>query len=304
MATATRPLYPDGHFYSPVVDVDEAERDRGRIWPEPGPTGVHGIDFNRAGHLKVLNREFPRYYPDYQYPRARPDDDPTAFYEPNGQYGALDSRVLFVLLRSLRPKRMVEVGSGFSTLLTADVNRRFLGGGLEFTCVEPYPPAFLLDGGGVPGVSRLIVARVQDVPVAELTRLGAGDVLFIDSSHVAKTGSDVNHLFFEVLPRLRPGVVVHVHDVFLPDDYPEAWVREGRSWNEQYLDRALLTFSSAYRVLFGSRYACAALAGELTRALGGRFLRGHALWLVRTRLLAVARARLWRRLGALLSRPA
>jgi hypothetical protein len=280
MATATAPFVPDGHFYSPVVDVGEVERDQARIWPEPGPTELPGIDFNRASHRKILSVDFPRYYGDYYYPLEEPAGEPTRFYERNWQYGDLDSRLLFVLLRALRPRRMIEIGSGFSSLLTADVNRRYLGGALDFTCIEPYPRQFLRDG--VPGISRLIVERVQDVPVDRLA-LDAGDILFIDSSHVSKTGSDVNHLFFNVLPRLKPGVHVHVHDIFLPHDYHREWVLEGRSWNEQFLLQAMLTFTRAWKVLFSARYAWWAMRDELAEALGGKAIPGHSIWLTRTR---------------------
>ena len=118
-----------------------------------------------------------------------------------------------MLLRAWRPSRIIEVGSGYSTLLIADVARRFLDGTTRITAIEPYPRPFLAKIG-----VELIEARVQDVPPAVFDVLERGDVLFIDSSHVAKTCSDVNHLFFEILPRLKPGVRIHVHDVFLPAD--------------------------------------------------------------------------------------
>jgi hypothetical protein len=108
-------------------------------------------------------------------------------------------------------------------------------------------------------------------------------VLFVDSSHVAKTGSDVNHLCFDVLPRLRKGVRIHFHDVFLPADYPKAWVLEqNRSWNEQYVVRALLMYSTHFRVLFGSSHAYHAHAEALRAALrepGGAYYGGGSLWL-------------------------
>ena len=125
--------------------------------------------------------------------------------------------------------------------------------------------------------------KVQDVDTRIFAELDAGDVLFLDSSHVAKTGSDVNHLCFEVLPRLRQGVRVHFHDIFLPADYPRQWVlNENRSWNEQYVVRALLMFNSAFRVLFGSSYAFAAHAVALRQALrdpGGAYYGGGSLWI-------------------------
>jgi hypothetical protein len=118
------------------------------------------------------------------------------------------------------------------------------------------------------GITRLLELKVQDVQLAEFARLQAGDILFIDSSHVAKTGSDVLHLYFEVLPRLAPGVRIHVHDIFLPFDYPRRWVLdENRSWNEQYLLRALLMYSSRFKVDFGCAFALRCLTSELGSAL-------------------------------------
>ncbi len=110
------------------------------------------------------------------------------------------------------------MGSGFSSLLMADVNARFLGHEVTITCVDPYPPPFLRQR--VDGIARMVERRVQDLPLKHFTDLQAGDLLFVDSSHVAKTDSDVNFLFFEVFPRLASGVLIHLHDIFLPHDYP------------------------------------------------------------------------------------
>ena len=147
----------------------------------------------------------------------------------------------------LEPTRVIEVGSGWSSLVTARVNRELRGGGIDVTCIEPYVPEFL--AAGVDGITRVLPTRVQDVPVDRFLELGAHDVLFIDSSHVVKTGSDARYLYHEILPRLRAGVVVHVHDIFLPADYPEEWVLSGRGWNEQYVLQSFLAFNSAFEVL-------------------------------------------------------
>ena len=267
-----------GHFYSPIVDVAELRKHDARIWPA-NPT-VLGIDFNDRHHERVLREYFPLFHRDFAYP-ARPDGTPLTFHTDNDQFGWLDCRALFVLLRAWRPKRFVEVGSGFSTLLVADVNRRFLDGSMRISCIEPFPRAFLR----LPalGLERLVASKVQDVDPALFDQLDAGDVLFIDSSHVAKTGSDVNHLCFEVLPRLHPGVRIHFHDIFLPTDYPKQWVLEqNRSWNEQYVVRALLMYSTHFKVLFGSSYAFCAHADALRAALedpSGAYYGGGSLWL-------------------------
>ena len=265
--------FPDGHFYSAVVNVGELARERARVWPDE-PTVV-GIDFRHEHQRRLLLEDFPKYAGDFDYPFDLPPGAPEYAYRRNNPvFSAFDATTLFVLLRSLRPAHLIEVGSGYSSLLIADVNRRFLDSSLDFTCVEPYPRPFLKDG--IPGVTRLITKRAQEVPLDEYERLGAGDVLFIDSSHVGKTGSDVNHLFFEVLPRLRAGVIVHVHDIFLPHDYPvERVLGEKLSWNEQYLLRALLMFSDTFEVVFGASYAqhyFPELLDEVARAtLSGSF---------------------------------
>lgn len=274
----TKTLFPAGHFYSPVVDVDELRREQARIWP--ARPEVRGIDFNDAHHERVLHEYFPAFYPDFAYPRQS-DGKPLTFYTENDQFSWLDCRALFVLLRAWRPKRFVEVGSGFSTLLVADVNRRFLGGSMSICCIEPNPrPALRAPSLGL---ERLIVSKVQETGLEIFDRLDVGDVLFIDSSHVAKTGSDVNHLCFEVLPRLRKGVRVHFHDIFFPEDYPKPWaLDENRCWNEQYVVRALLMYSSHFRVLFGSNYAFTTHAAALREALrdpDGAYYGGGSLWI-------------------------
>jgi hypothetical protein len=244
--------FPDGHFYSPLVDLAALEPFEEAVWAPR--TSLPGIDFGSASHAEILTRAFPRQMPAYDYPQHLEDSASlTSFYSRNDQFSWLDARALFVLLRQWRPRRIVEVGSGYSTLLMCDQKRRYLGTATRLECVEPYPRAFL--GNPSLGIDALHVKKVQEMPLELFTGLGAGDVLFIDSSHVAKTGSDVNFLYLEVLPVLRPGVRVHIHDIFLPLEYPREWVHEGRHWNEQYVLRAMLTHSARYRVLFGSTFA-------------------------------------------------
>lgn len=276
--------FPNGHFYSPVIDPDEVRAASGRIWKDA--PDVVGIDFNAEGHRELLRGVFPRYLPDYDYPATLPEGAQTdRFYDRNPAFGWLDSRALFVLLRHWKPQRIVEVGSGYSTLLMADVNRRFLDGATRIRCIEPYPPSFLAPLPA--GIAELVKSRVQDVPLAFFADLAAGDVLFIDSSHVSKTGSDVNHLLFEVIPRLAAGVRIHFHDVFLPFEYPREWVLDlGLHWNEQYLVRALLTLNERFRIAFGSTYASRMHAQDVCAALSlapGSVYGGGSLWIEKLR---------------------
>ena len=289
----SKAAFPDGHFYSPVVDINEAAADQERIWPparEPGPLAhlmktppfeptVQGIDWNSALHEELLREHFPRLIEGYDYAESSPDDEAVdRYHEGNSQFGHADARVLFCMLRLLTPKRIVEVGAGYSTLLIADVNDRFLGGTASITCVEPYPRPFLHRLERSQRI-RLLQQRAQDVDAGVFDQLGRGDLLFIDSSHVSKTGSDVNRLFLDVLPRLKPGVVIHVHDIFFPDDYPKSWVLdEGFSWNEQYLLQALLTGNARFRTLYGGSVARAFHRASLVNFFG-RMVHGSSFWM-------------------------
>jgi len=271
------PPFPDGHFYSPIVNIEDVRNRRGQIWS--AELSSAGIDYRPKAHLEFIQNDLTRHVTSYDYPQDGHDTD--GFFEINPAFAGLDSRVLFTMLRKHRPHRMIEVGSGYSSLLTADVNVRFLRGQMHFTCVEPNPLGFLQCR---PGITRLIPDIVQDVDVQIFRTLEENDIVFIDSSHVSKTGSDVNYMMFQVLPTLKKGVLIHFHDIFLPREYPMEWVLERRfSWNEQYLLRALLMHSNAFEVEFGCAYAVYAFPQALTTALGGALLGGGSFWIRKMR---------------------
>jgi hypothetical protein len=221
--------------------------------------------------------------PEFEIPDG-PTGDSRDYHAANDMFSRLDAWILQAMLRYFRPERMVEVGCGWSSLVTARVNRECLDRSLYFTCVEPHPPDFLKRG--VDGITRLIDSRVEELPLDPFLELSDGDVLFIDSSHTVKTGGDVVFLFQEVLPRLAEGVVVHIHDIFLPRDYPEPWVFSGRAWNEQYLVAAFLAFNSAFQVLLSVSWLSMFRPDALAAALPGypeEYAHGGgSLWIQRT----------------------
>ena len=274
-------LFPIGHFYSPICDPVELREREAELWPSAASGEMPGIALNIGVQLRLLDVLAP-FVPEIAFPYEDPLGSPPRYFYRNDQYPCLDAEVLFCMLRHLRPNRVVEIGSGFSSLITAEVNRQFRYGAMEFTCIEPYPRQFLIDG--VPGVTSLIRKKVQRMDPSFFSRLGAGDVLFIDTSHVAKAGSDVNYLFFEILPSLQSGVLVHIHDIFLPDEYPKHWViDQGRNWNEQYVVRAFLQYNEVFEIVWASYYMCTRHAGE-TAAIFSRFPKyggGGSLWLRR-----------------------
>jgi hypothetical protein len=158
-----------------------------------------------------------------------------------------DGLTAWAMLAHLRPRRVVEIGSGWSTRLLLDARDRLLPD-LDLTVVDPH--SSFSDACG----ARVLRAPVQDVDIGLFEALTPGDLCFADSSHVAKAGSDVNHLWFEIVPRLAPGVVVHVHDVHWPFEYPDAWIRQGRAWTEAYVVHALLLGGALVEIMFWGSY--------------------------------------------------
>lgn len=166
----------------------------------------------------------------------------------NPYFAGLDAAMYYALVRDLKPRRVIEVGSGFSTRIADLALRRNRGEGHpgELTCIEPYPQPRLLEAKPV---MTLIEQPVERVPLALFDELAANDILFIDSSHAVKFGSDVCREVLDILPRLQPGVWVHVHDIFMPQDYPASWLIDQRlAFTEQYLLEAFLAFNSSFAV--------------------------------------------------------
>ncbi|NIR96429.1 MAG: class I SAM-dependent methyltransferase, partial [Gammaproteobacteria bacterium] len=172
------------------------------------------------------------------------------YYIDNGFFRHGSAFSLYAMLRQFQPKRVIEIGSGFTSALMLDTNDRFLDGKIEFVFIEPNPARLtsLLREDDWKRC-RIIEDIVQNVPVSTFDTLGPGDMLFVDSSHVSKVGSDVNHIFFEILPTLRSGVIIHIHDIYWPFEYPEQWIAEGISWNEAYLLRAFLQYNNKFEIL-------------------------------------------------------
>ncbi len=242
---------PLGHYYSPVPSLEEIERDRARLFGPP-PRELPGIELNEQGQLELL-RSFANLYQELPFPIDR--EPGLRYWFDNPSYSYSDAIFLYCMLRHARPRRIVEVGCGYSSCVILDTDERFLGDRARCTFVDPYPDLLLdlLREGDLARV-RLLRSRLQDVPLKEFLGLEANDVLVVDSTHVAKVGSDVQHLFNEILPRLRSGVYVHFHDVFYPFEYPEEWIREGRAWTEAYLLRAFLAFNREFEIVAFNTY--------------------------------------------------
>lgn len=252
---------PPGHFYSPIVDQQEAALalELARSAPDPA-----GIELNDEIQLSTLSA-IAEAMKECDFPEEKRDQN--RYYYRNDQYSYGDAIIYQAFLRHFRPAQLIEVGSGYSSCVALDTRDRYCFP-QRMTFIEPYPQRLhsLLRENDASSV-RIITQKVQTVDAELFRNLGCGDMLFIDSSHVAKTGSDLCYLVFEALPRLAPGVIVHFHDCFWPFEYPERWaVEEMRSWNELYVVRAFLMFNKKFKMLFFNDYMAKKFPGDCSKA--------------------------------------
>jgi hypothetical protein len=281
-STEAPTLYvPPGHFFSPVVDPTEADRHISRLEANPIPLFLDGIKIDGQQMIEKWSSLLP-FLDNIPFAQFKMSGFRYAFENPSYSWG--DGSILYAMLRSHQPRRVVEVGSGWSSACALDTADKYFKNECEFTFVDPYPQLLISLIGKLTKSVRIIEMPIQQVPLAAFEALRAGDILFIDSTHVLRTGSDVCFELFEVLPRLASGVLVHFHDMFWPFEYPRLWaVDQNRSWNELYAVRAFLTNNDDWRVIFFNDYF-AKTKRELIAASYPAFLKnsGGALWLQRT----------------------
>ncbi len=261
-------------YYSPIPDTREISE---KVWESQ--TEMVGLDTRDADQLNFLSNVIPLYLTEFdQFPRE-PSNDPIVYFHENFTFVGADAVALYCMVRHNRPGHVIEVGSGMSTRITAAALAR--NGCGELICIEPYPNETLK---AHPGISSLLIQKVQEVDISLFEVLEDGDILFIDTTHAIKTGGDVPYLFLEVLPRLKPGVRVQIHDIFLPRDYPRPWVLDFLMFSsEQYLVQAFLAFNSGYEFLFSSSYMTIRHRDAMEAQIGRypRWDHGCSLWIKR-----------------------
>lgn len=269
---------PPGHFYSPIVDTDNI-----KLPPRNHKDDLHGIDINKEHHESMWKKLLPHLK---KFPLNENKQNKYRYYYGNNAFCLGDAMIYFAMLLEFQPKRIIEVGSGYSSALLLDTIQYFLPKDVFATFIEPYPELLqsLLtesDKGSI----NIIPSGIQDVPLELFETLNAGDILFIDSTHILKTGSDVCHELFEILPILKPGVLIHIHDIFWPFEYPEPWVfSENRSWNELYAIRAYLMNQDIYSVLYFNDYASKTIGNIISEDLPEIINSpGGSLWLRKNR---------------------
>ena len=237
------------HFYYPIPDIEDlVSRD---VWKLK--SSMPGIIFDLERQAEFLQKVTEKYSLECDYNPTKSVSDPMVFYTENGGFSYGCSATLHCIIRYYKPKRIIEIGSGMSSLVISaalDKNSKE-SYKAEYTIIDPYPAEHIKS---LPGLTELIIGKVELQEKDIFKHLENNDILFIDSSHSVKIGSDVNFLILEVLPELKPGVLVHFHDISLPYEYPETYFTNEQfrpCWTEQYLLQAFLSGNSKYEVLVG-----------------------------------------------------
>ncbi|MCV3215247.1 class I SAM-dependent methyltransferase [Plectonema radiosum NIES-515] len=239
-------IFPPGHFYSPIPSLNDINSRENLIFRREKE--CPGVDLREEDQLKILE-ELALYYEELPFPELQSTS--SRYYYQNTFFCYSDAIILYGMLRHFKPKKVIEIGSGFSSAVMLDTNDAFLGSATNFAFIEPYPERlYSLLNEKDKRQHKVIEKPVQEVELELFQTLDAGDILFVDSSHVVKIGSDVAHIIFEILPRLKPGVIIHFHDVFYSFEYPKEWVKEGRAWNEDYFLRAFLQYNPVFHILY------------------------------------------------------
>jgi predicted O-methyltransferase YrrM len=245
------------HFYWPIPDMEDLAQREWPIYATPA-----GCDFRLRDQLDLARHFRSRYIPELTW-NSLPADD--TYHYNNGYFESCDAEVAYCMVREWKPRRIIEIGSGFSTRAMAEalrVNLQEDGIVGELITVDPYTER--LPVNDATKQITVVPERVQRLDLSLFETLEADDILFIDSSHVVAVGSDVVQEYLQVLPHLRPGVLVHVHDIFLPSDYPRRAVLDNLwFWSEQYLLQAFLSFNHEFEILWSASAMQLSHAGVL-----------------------------------------
>jgi hypothetical protein len=233
------------HYYQPIPKYESAP---GAVFVQPRSLPGFGIDRARvAAQLK----ELARFGGEAQWTRG--SAVPGSYTPANENFGFSSAALLHAFIRASGARKVIEIGGGYSSLVSmAALEANHGAAGFRFVCVEPYASGWLRSAIGNRGAAAMLVEKpAQALDAGTLADLAPGDILFIDSSHCVHLASDVNFLFLEVLPRLKRGVMVHIHDVYVPYEYPREhfFGPNKKFWNEQYLLEALLTENPHWEIL-------------------------------------------------------
>lgn len=239
-------------YSSPIPDTRFLRR-KPELWSRELPLAA--LDLNIDEQKSLVETIYSLFYEEYMaFPLER-TNDPMQYYLNNGSFGFVSGQMHYGMVRYFKPKKVIEVGAGYSTLASLAALRKNAEEGYdyEFTTIDPYPPPFIKKVAL--GVGHLVAKKAEDIDIGFFDSLSENDLLFIDSSHTVKIGGDVNFLILEVLPRLKKAVIVHIHDIQFPYEYPQSYALEDHNfWQEQYLVQAFLVYNNSFKILWCASY--------------------------------------------------
>lgn len=264
-------------FCTPHPDLDYIEENSERIFDYKGKS-TQGVNLNEPLQLELLDY-FTGYYKEVPFPLEK--NDKFRYYFNNGFYSYGDAVINYFVMRHFKPKRIIEVGSGYSSACMLDTSDKFLQSRVQFTFIDPFADKLKsLIYTEDRHRHRIIEAPVQSVEPHEFEVLGINDILFIDSSHIVKTGSDIEYLFTEVIPVLNKGVIIHFHNIYYPFEYPRESVFEGKAWNEIYFVKSFLQYNNTFSILYFNSLMQANYADILSQKTPNLSLdSGSGLWI-------------------------
>lgn len=262
---------------APQPDLDYIEENSERIF-DFTKKSTQGVNLNETFQLELLDC-FSRYYKEAPFPFEK--NDKFRYYCNNDFYTYGDAVINYFMMRHFKPKRIIEVGTGYSSACMLDTSDKFLQSRVQFTFIDPFTDRLKsLIKAEDRHRHRIIEAPVQSVEPHEFEVLGTNDILFIDSSHIVKTGSDIEYLFTEVIPVLNTGVIIHFHNIYYPFEYSRESVFEGKAWNEIYLIKSFLQYNNTFSILYFNSLMQAKYADLLSQKTPNLCIdSGSGLWI-------------------------
>ncbi|MGD0645498.1 MAG: class I SAM-dependent methyltransferase [Candidatus Bathyarchaeia archaeon] len=265
-------------YESPIPDLEKLDE---AFWLKRSE--LVGVNINEKKGLELLEIFGSKYKNEYEAFPMNETSVPYQYYVSNPMFGSIDAEILYCMIRYFKPLKITEIGSGYSTRLSAQAILKNQEEDDSYKCelvaIEPYPQTVLKTG--FPGLSELVPKPIQEIPLSTFERLAQNDILFIDSSHVLRTGGDLQYEYLEILPRLSKGVIVQIHDIRIPEDYPKYRLKQNRFYTEQYLLQAFLAFNNAFEVLWPGNYMQLKYPDKLDLAFSRhrQFKGGDSFWM-------------------------
>jgi predicted O-methyltransferase YrrM len=243
--------YPPGHYANPFPSLDEVQRYSDNLF-DNSKESIPGVNLNLENQISLLNILSTKYN---EIPYNSNKNTQLRYSFNNPMFCESDGIFLWLIINHFKPRKIIEIGSGYSSALMLDINDNLMEGTIDLTFIDPYTEKLKknlrIDDNSK---ATIIEKPIQDVDIKEFKKLKEDDILFLDTSHISKTGCDLNYDLFEILPSLNKGVIIHIHDIFFPFEYPKEWVLQQKAYNEVYLIRSFLMYNDSFEIIIFPNY--------------------------------------------------